>query len=457
MEKLNSENYHNWKFDMKMLLVGKDLWDIVTGEEKLEEEATEKERTHYRKCDNKALSMICLGINSELKIYVRSAKSAQEAWESLNKHFEEKTLSKKIMYRRKLYELKMDENTTMIEHINKMKTIAEHLEALDDAVLEKDIVMILLSSLPPDYNNLITTLETLKEENLGWDYVRDRLLTEFERRRGPGREPHNEALFVGGNPRGSNFPRNNKSRFPCHYCGEVGHFVKECEDKKNDELEKEMKRKEELEKEKKKIKEELEKEVRESAAFTQSNEKFKEDDFVPEFALHVGELQEKWLLDSGCSRHITGNKDDLENYRDIEEDDDEESHYVTLADKSIVHAVGRGDLNVYLNDVGGVKVPVTFKDVLYIPKMKRLISIGQLTKRGGEVVFREKSVELRVSGRKFKFGSKVGKLYKMNWCNFVAAEGDESKEEVNAEPVGVEKKEIEFEGVISAKFNVSNL
>ena len=52
---------------------------------------------------------------------------------------------------------------------------------------------------------------------------------------------------------------------------------------------------------------ELEKEIKESAAFCQSNNEDyhndKEEDFVPEFALHVGELHErKWLLDSGCSK-----------------------------------------------------------------------------------------------------------------------------------------------------------
>ena len=65
VEKLTAENFHNWKFDMKMLLVGKDLWDIVTGEEKLEEEAIAKERTQYRTCDNRALSLICLGISGK--------------------------------------------------------------------------------------------------------------------------------------------------------------------------------------------------------------------------------------------------------------------------------------------------------------------------------------------------------------------------------------------------------
>ena len=125
----------------------------------------------------------------------------------------------------------------------------------------------------------------------------------------------------------------------------------------------------------------------------------------------------------------------------------------TLADKSIVHAAGKGNLNVHLTDVTGRKVPVTFEDVLFIPKMKRLISIGQLTQHGGEVTFREKSVGLRVRGRNFHFGTKTGKLYKMNYCNFAAAEVDEENKEIDSEPVGVEMKEVKFEGVMNAKFN----
>ena len=51
-----------------------------------------------------------------------------------------------------------------------------------------------------------------------------------------------------------------------------------------------------------------------------------------------------------------------------------------LADESVVRAVGQGNLNLYLSDDKGDKVPVTFKNVLHVPKMKRLISIGQLIK-----------------------------------------------------------------------------
>ena len=75
IKKLSSENYYHWKFDMKMLLIGKDLWEIVSGGEVLARGATNKAISEFRKRDNKALSIICLAIEPDLKIYVRPAKS----------------------------------------------------------------------------------------------------------------------------------------------------------------------------------------------------------------------------------------------------------------------------------------------------------------------------------------------------------------------------------------------
>ena len=47
---------------------------------------------------------------------------------------------------------RLEKGTTMTAHLNNFKEIAEHLESLDDPVLEKDLVMILLTSLPVTYN-----------------------------------------------------------------------------------------------------------------------------------------------------------------------------------------------------------------------------------------------------------------------------------------------------------------
>ena len=41
----------------------------------------------------------------------------------------------------------------MIDHINYIKTFAEHLGAVDDEIAEKDLVIILTSSLPEEYNH----------------------------------------------------------------------------------------------------------------------------------------------------------------------------------------------------------------------------------------------------------------------------------------------------------------
>ena len=133
---------------MRKALIGKDIWDIVTGDEVLDDGASNKERISFKKRENLALSTICLAISQSLKIYVRSAKSSKEAWDALANHFEEKTLSRKIRYRRQLYALRKENDASMTDHINKLKAIAEQLEALDDAVLEKYLVMILISSLP---------------------------------------------------------------------------------------------------------------------------------------------------------------------------------------------------------------------------------------------------------------------------------------------------------------------
>ena len=126
-----------------------------------------------------AMSIINLSITNDLQIYVRSAKSATEAWNNLADHFEEKTLSKIIYYRRKLYKMSMGKGMTMESYVNSLKTVSEHLEALNDPVSEKDLVMILISSLPEDYNNLVTALETLQIEQLTWNYVRDRVMSEY--------------------------------------------------------------------------------------------------------------------------------------------------------------------------------------------------------------------------------------------------------------------------------------
>ena len=166
VEKLNGDNYHNWKFQIKMHLMAKEVWEIVTGDETLPADASPGEIVKFRKRENIPLATVCLSVATGLQIYVRSAATAKEAWENLEKHFERESLSQKIYYRRKLYAAQMDKRASMLEHGNYIKTLSEHLQAVGDPLAEKDLVIILISSLPDCYNHLITALKTIAEERL---------------------------------------------------------------------------------------------------------------------------------------------------------------------------------------------------------------------------------------------------------------------------------------------------
>ena len=185
IDKLSSINYHSWKFNVKMYFIAKDLQGIATGAEVLAEDASPDEKAKFKKRDNLALATICLSVSTGLQIYVRSCETSLDVWKSLENRFMEKTLSKRIFYRRKLYAARMVKGTDVVAHLNYMKTIAECLDAVEDPVSDRDLVMILISSLPDDYDHLITTLEALDENQckLTWNYVHDRLITECERRK----------------------------------------------------------------------------------------------------------------------------------------------------------------------------------------------------------------------------------------------------------------------------------
>ena len=388
------DDYHAWKFSMRMFLLGRDLWEIVEGSETVNEHATELEQRKFKRRENHALANICLSIVPSLHIYVRSCKTAKEAWDNLERRFEEKSLTRKIEYRRKLYAVKFSDGMSMIEHVNELKTIAERLESLGDPVSEKDLVMILISSLSDAYNNLITSLESVKEEELSWEYVRDRAISEYERRKHADKDNHtDDALYVGRGDKTFNQGRGrdqinvhhyqNKDEIECYYCKKPGHYKSDCPklEKKN------------------------------AANFVKQIDDLsiaeKEESYItPEFALHVvdnGRNESSWIVDSGCSKHMSNVVSDFVEYKKFCSPLD-----VLLADKSVSKAVGIGSVKVLIRNARDEDVCVEFRNVLYVPLLtKRLVSISQMTQKGAEITFKKDSCELYFHNMKFRLGQRV--------------------------------------------------
>jgi hypothetical protein len=84
----------------------------------------------------------------------------------------------------------MQEGEDLLDHINKVKALADQLACLEVPVRDEDVVMTLLESLPPSYEYLITALETLPMQDLTMEFVTTRLIHEVSKRR--EKEPQGE-------------------------------------------------------------------------------------------------------------------------------------------------------------------------------------------------------------------------------------------------------------------------
>lgn len=224
----NGRNYHSWKFQMKMVLMSKGLWGIVTGTdiEPTGDGVTNEEKRKWRNRQDIAYATISLAVESKQQTYVRHTDSAKDAWNELAARFEKKSLSARIHYRRKLYSMRMIDNENVLEHVEKLRVIAEQLEDIGDPIKESELCIILLSSLPESFDHLITALETFvgeDETKLTWDFVRNALLREDDKKSYKLSDDQidsnmQDALIA--NKKGS-APVGDLSK--CECCGKIGH------------------------------------------------------------------------------------------------------------------------------------------------------------------------------------------------------------------------------------------
>jgi hypothetical protein len=95
---------------------------------------------------------------------------------------------------------------------------------------------------------------------------------------------------------------------------------------------------------------------------------------------HKTEQQPKdlWLLDSGCSNHMTGNRELLSNI------DSSIASNITLGNDYLVKVQGRGTVPILTKQ----NVKKDISNVYHVPDLKHnLLSVGQLIEKGYKVLF----------------------------------------------------------------------
>lgn len=328
---LGSDNYFHWEFNMRMKLARKGLLIHIIKEVK-ENEMTDS----WRVLDLKAFAIIAQGIEVEHQSKIRNAQAAKHAWDYYNRS----NIQNRVALTRRLHEFKMEEGSSMSNHLDRFGELVVAMEAVGDPMNDARQLVILLGSLPAQYDTIVTVIE-----NLALDEVKEKLLKQYDkmqqqepaegafkaRQRGGRNNRMNNRHHTGDQKNGK--PR--KFMGTCHSCGKRGHKQHERHSKKK---------------------------------------KGTTDENV--FMAHATcERVENggWLIDSGATSHMSPYHEDFVNYHELRTPIE-----VTIADGKTVKAAGRGDARV---NCDGIKITVS--EVLHIPGLdRRLLSVPKLTKKG---------------------------------------------------------------------------
>lgn len=218
-EKLTNNNFFTWKYRMEMLLKKEGLWKVMDGIAPTETAAL----VTWNEKDEKAVAIIGLSVQDNQLQHIRNAKTAKESWKALKDFHEQNTLVNTTTLMRKLWDLKLTDDTNPQTHIETMTNLLQKLVDLGEPDLtEKWKTAILLSSLPDSYHTLVTALEARDPKDLKLTLVQSKVVDEFMRRNSQSNEDERVMKI-----------QHNKPQKSCLYCKKKNHLIKDCLKLKN--------------------------------------------------------------------------------------------------------------------------------------------------------------------------------------------------------------------------------
>ncbi|KAG8485682.1 hypothetical protein CXB51_019024 [Gossypium anomalum] len=316
-----------WQIKMQAVLAQMDLKDALLGIDKMPLTLIDEEK---KRKDRKALTQLHLQLSNEILQDVMKEKTAAALWKRLEQICISKTLTSKLHIKQRFYAHRLEEGASVHEHLTVFKEILSNLKAMEVQYDKEDLGLILLYSLPPSYSTFRDTI-LYSRESLTVDEVYDSLISydkmkhlvvkpdsQGESLIARGRQDRNanndREMIQKRNPRGKSKGRSKSSNRENYSNGEL--LVASVNDSK---------------------------------------------------------VSEEWILDSGCTFHMSPNQDWFTTYETVSEG------VVLIGNNTSCKTAGVGTIKVKMFD-GVVR---TLSDVRHIPELKRnLISLSTLDSKG---------------------------------------------------------------------------
>ncbi|GAQ88504.1 hypothetical protein KFL_004340110 [Klebsormidium nitens] len=350
IEKLDVDNYTTWSQQMKFLLVHKKLWKGVA------DPAGDADRTEEAK------AVIGLNVRSQHLGTVTAAANAKVAWDALEAIYKGKSATRKLQLRQKLITLKQGSGESVAAYVDRARDLERELVSAGSDVKPDDLAMSVLSGLSKEYGTVVTVLMYSDKP------VTEGAMARGERLRWLATSVVSWGTSSGSARRGLKGPQGSKEsgkpKFrkgrECYGCGSTNHILKDC--------------------------------PKGGGSGSNRGAAFMAGD-------GVGAGTGKWVLDSGATQHMSGDKGKFTTLKMLETG----SRRIRIANGTYVDVAGEGTVELRCLTPTGVRVN-TLLDVLYVlGVVENLFSVTRATdagvvlgfKRGvcqgflnGEIIFR---------------------------------------------------------------------
>ncbi|UYV74313.1 hypothetical protein LAZ67_11002983 [Cordylochernes scorpioides] len=388
IQKFNGDNFHLWKFQMKIILEAKDLLSITDGSEVKPEIEDIAKFSNWKKKYAKSKMLITTALEFKYLQQIVNCQTSAEMWKKLSTIYELKSETNKYLLQQRFFEYKMNPNDNIATHISKVETLAQQMKDLGEPISDVALITKIICSLPDKYKNFITAWDSVSSEEKTLENLTARLLKEEslqDQWDSSGNSKPDNALMTfskfNRNSTASNKQqqhqqsiKDKKKNTHCGYCKKKGHWWKEC-----------YKRKEE-----------------QKGQQPSSSSRDDSCAFSAETSAFLAETKDSWIADSGATDHMTFRREWFSTFEEIPEG----VHPVCLGDGKKIYAKGKGNIDI-LSYVDSQKINATLLDVLYVPELEtNLFSISTAAKHGLTLICKGNQIKLTKNSKVLVTGIK---------------------------------------------------
>ena len=273
------EDFELWSLRLSAVLESKDLSVAVEESPPIGDSSQDKAKYEQKKRKAKAIIVTSLG-DKPLRV-VQSAKTPSEMIKKLTDRYAASTTANRIAILTTLMNTRHDIAKDIGEYLSEMESHFNRLTAMDSPVDEGMQVAILLVSVSgtEGLGGTVSAIKTMDPYKATWDYVSARLIEEMRSQKlVDGVESIASSPTVATARTGRDL-----SNIKCYRCGKKVHFARDCKAKPK-------------------------------------KRRQNEDEIVnvrAALAVYGLEDDSKFIVDSGCTQHITNDLNNFESVKDI--------------------------------------------------------------------------------------------------------------------------------------------